>query len=75
LKIRIEAEERTIVAGIRVHYQESELIGKKIVVVTNLEPATIRGIASEGMLLAASKDQALTLLIPEREIPDGAKVS
>lgn len=74
LRIRVGEEERTIVAGIRAHYQESELVGKKIVVVTNLEPAVIRGVTSEGMLLAASHDGALAVLVPDREIPSGAKV-
>lgn len=74
LKVRIGEEERTMVAGIRRHYTESELVGKKVVVVANLEPAQIRGVSSEGMLLAASTDQALTLVVPEREISSGAVV-
>ena len=75
LRIRIGEAEKTIVAGIRAHYTESELVGKKIVVVANLEPATLRGVTSEGMLLAASEGEKLTVLVPEREIPSGAKVS
>ena len=74
LRIRIGDTERTIVAGIRLHYSESELVGKKIVVIANLAPAQIRGVTSEGMLLAASTDQTLTLVVPERGIPSGAKV-
>lgn len=74
LRVRIGEEERTIVAGIRRHYAETELVGKKIVVVVNLEPAEIRGIKSEGMILAASVDQALTLIVPERGIGTGAAV-
>ncbi len=74
LRVRIGEEERTIVAGIRRHYAETELVGKKIVVVANLEPAEIRGIKSEGMILAASVDQALTLIVPERGIGTGAIV-
>jgi len=75
LRIRIGDRERTIVAGIRPYYKESELVGKKIIVVTNLMPATIRGVTSEGMLLVASNGQTLTLLVPEREIPSGAPVA
>ena len=75
LRIRMGEEERTIVAGIRAFYQPSELAGKKIVVVANLAPATLRGVTSEGMLLAASLDNQLTLLVPDREIPSGAKIS
>lgn len=74
LRIRMGTEERTIVAGIRTFYQESELVGKKIVVVSNLEPATIRGVVSEGMLLAASDENTLALVVPERKIASGAKV-
>ena len=75
LKVRIGEMEKTIVAGIRAHYSESELVGKKIVVVANLEPAPIRGVTSEGMLLAASGDSFLTLVVPERDIRSGSKVS
>ena len=76
LRIRIGEEERTIVAGIRTAYPEaSQLVGKKVVVVANLAPAEIRGVVSEGMLLAASLEGALTVLVPEREIPGGTKVS
>lgn len=70
-------EERTIVAGIKQHYTKEELVGKKIVVITNLEPRTIRGITSHGMLLAASSpDQTLVVLVePDRDIPSGSTVS
>jgi len=63
-----------IVAGIRGHYKEDELIGKQIVIVRNLEPAVIRGIESQGMLLAASFKDKLTLVIPEKKIQSGSKV-
>ena len=70
-------EERTIVAGIKQHYTKEELVGKKIVVITNLEPRTIRGITSHGMLLAASNpDQTSVVLVgPDRDIPSGSTVS
>ncbi len=74
LRIRVGTEERTVVAGIRAHYQESELVGKKVVVVANLEPAVIRGVTSEGMILAASHEGAMAVLVPDREIPSGAQV-
>ena len=74
LKIRVGDQEKQIVAGIREHYQPADLVGKKVVVVNNLEPAVIRGVESNGMLLAASSDKNLTLVIPEREIPSGAQV-
>ena len=74
LRIRMNDQERTLVAGIRAYYTPAELVGKKIVVVANLEPAQIRGVTSEGMLLAASNAEQLALLIPEKDISSGAKV-
>lgn len=75
LKIKIDDEERTIVAGIGEHYSESELVGKKIVVLKNLEPKKLKGIISQGMLLAASKNGKLTLLTIDKDIDPGAKIS
>jgi methionyl-tRNA synthetase len=70
-------EERTIVAGIKQYYTKEELAGKKIVVVTNLEPRKIRGILSHGMLLAASTaDKSMVVLLtPDKDVPNGSKVS
>jgi methionyl-tRNA synthetase len=70
-------EERTIVAGIKLFYSKEELVGKKIVVVTNLEPRKLRGILSHGMLLAASNEDksSVVLLTPDKDIPNGSKVS
>ncbi len=74
LGIKVGDVRKTIVAGIRAHYSEEELKGKKIVIIDNLEPAVIRGVESNGMLLAASDAAMLTLIVPERPISDGAKV-
>jgi methionyl-tRNA synthetase len=74
LQIKIGEERKQIVAGIRQHYQESELVGKKVVVINNLEPSVIRGVESQGMLLAASNSEKLTIIIPERDIPSGCQV-
>lgn len=63
-----------LVAGLKVAYQEDELIGKNIIVVRNLEPSVIRGIESQGMLLAAVFGEKITLIQPERDIEIGAKV-
>jgi methionyl-tRNA synthetase len=70
-------EERIVVAGIRQYYTKEELIGKKVVVVANLEPRTLRGVTSQGMILAASTDDksSLTLISVDRDIPNGSKVS
>mgnify|MGYP001605177579 FL=1 len=63
-----------LVAGLKGHYDEDELIGKKIIVVANLEPALIRGIESQGMLLAAIFKNKVVLLGPEKDIEVGAKI-
>lgn len=74
LKVRIADEERQIVAGIKKFYTPESLIGKKIVVVANLKPVALRGVTSQGMLLAASTDELVTILQPEKEIASGTKV-
>lgn len=77
-KLTIDAgEERTIVAGIKLHYTREELIGKKIVIVANLEPRKLRGIMSHGMLLAASTEDksSLALVTLDKAIPNGSKIS
>jgi methionyl-tRNA synthetase len=68
-------EKRTLVAGIKQKYSPEELLGKKIVVITNLEPANIRGVKSEGMLLAASNGDIISIISPDQDVPAGSKVS
>ncbi len=69
-------ERRQLVAGLRGHYEVDDLRGRKIIVVENLEPATLRGERSEGMLLAATADDGrVVILAPEADIPAGSKVS
>lgn len=76
LKITVDfnSETRTLVAGIKKHYSPEELIGKNIVVVFNLEPAKIRGIKSQGMLLAASDNEKVVLLTTDRKIDAGSRI-
>ena len=74
LRIAMGDEERQIVAGIRSSYDKDSLVGRKIIVVTNLEPATIRGEESNGMLLAASDGEAPILLAPEKDVPSGSPI-
>lgn len=74
LKINLGKEERTIVAGIRNHYSEKELIGKKIILVSNLKPSKIRGIESQGMLLAAVEEQKVVLLTIDKDVVEGSIV-
>ena len=68
-----EASVRQLVAGIKGAYQTSELVGKHVVVVTNIKTATLRGVESQGMVLAA-QDSSLALVTPERSIPAGSVV-
>ena len=65
---------RQIVAGIRAYYKKEELLGKQVVVVANLKPAELRGVKSEGMLLAADLNGGAVLLMPDKEVPVGAKI-
>jgi methionyl-tRNA synthetase len=76
LTVSLGAESRTIVAGIAQHYAPADLVGKKVVVVANLEPATLMGVASQGMVLAGSTDGdgALAVVTLDRDLPPGAKV-
>lgn len=76
LKVRFDSiPDRQIVAGIRSYYKESELMNKQIAVIVNLEPAIIRGIESQGMLLAAGDDKgSVVLMKPEKKIDNFSKV-
>ncbi|MBW7897765.1 Methionine--tRNA ligase [Candidatus Brocadiaceae bacterium B188] len=67
-------EGRQIVAGIRSAYQPEELVGKKIVIVNNLAPATLRGVESQGMLLAAKDGSQVVILTTEKDIKPGSKI-
>jgi len=64
----------TLVAGLRSDYSEQELLGKSIVVISNLEEAEIRGVRSEGMLLAAEKKSIVSLVVPAKEVQPGTAV-
>jgi methionyl-tRNA synthetase len=75
LKVDLGSEERQIVAGIKGHYSPEELMGRQIVVVANLETAKLRGVESQGMLLAASDGDRIVILTPEKKVNPGAKVS
>ena len=76
-QIKIGDEVRQIVSGIAKYYSPDELVGKKVVVVTNLKPVKLRGVLSQGMILAASDGDKLSLVSPERleDIRDGSKIS
>ena len=75
LQVDLGSEERQIVAGIRGHYAPEELIGKQVVVVANLETARLRGLESQGMVLAASDGERIMILTPEKQVSPGARIS
>jgi methionyl-tRNA synthetase len=74
LKLKVGACEKQVVAGIALHYEPSALIGKKLVIVNNLKAVKLRGVMSQGMILAASNDESLCFITPEKDIDSGAKV-
>ena len=74
LEIDLGEEKRQLIAGIAQEYLPESLIGKKIVVVANLEPKEIKGKLSQGMLLAVDSSQGPVLLVPEGEVPPGSKI-
>jgi methionyl-tRNA synthetase len=75
LDVDLGGERRQLVAGIRAHYAPEDLVGQQIVMIANLEPATLRGVRSEGMLLAASDaDGHLAIVSPQRPVAAGARV-
>jgi methionyl-tRNA synthetase len=74
LTVTVGGERRTVVAGIAEHYAPTDLVGKRVVIVANLQPRKLRGIESQGMILAGEADGRLAVLIPDRELPPGAKV-
>ena len=74
LLVKVGTEERTIVAGIGKYYEPASLVGKQIVIVANLQPRKLKGITSQGMLLAASAGDEMALLTPMAVLPDGAEI-
>lgn len=74
LRVDLGGEERQIVAGIRAAYDPATLVGRQVVVVANLEPAMLRGVESQGMLLAAAGEGGPVVVSPERPVPAGAGV-
>lgn len=74
--ITVDVGDKTkqIVAGIRLSYAKEELIGKQVVLVDNLDPAVLRGVESQGMLLAASDEAGIAIISPLREVKLGSIV-
>ncbi|KPK97346.1 MAG: hypothetical protein AMJ95_09560 [Omnitrophica WOR_2 bacterium SM23_72] len=74
LSIDLGDKTRQIVAGIKSSYKKEDLVGKQIIVVDNLEPAKLRGIESQGMLLACQDEAGICIISPEREVKLGSSV-
>ena len=74
LKVDLGDEKRTLVAGIAETYQSEDIIGKQLPILINLEPKTLRGIESQGMILAVDIDGKATLIHPDKNVPNGSKV-
>lgn len=70
----LELGERTIVSGIAQWKKPEELVGKQLPYIINLAPRMLRGVESQGMLLAASDESGVVLMQPERELPPGTKL-
>ena len=74
-QVKIGSQVRQIVSGIKAHYTPEEMVGKKVMVVTNLKPAKLAGVLSEGMLLCAEDAEGnLALMTPEKNMPAGAEI-
>jgi len=74
LRVDVGGEERQLVAGIRAHYDPATLVGRQVIVVANLEPAKLRGVESQGMVLAASEGEHVVLLRPDEPVAPGTVV-
>ena len=74
-QVKIGSQVRQIVSGIKAHYTPEEMVGKKVMVLTNLKPAKLAGVLSEGMILCAEDEEGnLSLVTPEKEMPAGAEI-
>ena len=74
-KVKIGNEVRQILSGIKSSYSPEEMVGKKVMVITNLKPAKLAGMESQGMILCAeAPDGTLSLMTPERDVPSGSEI-
>ena len=74
-QVKIGTKTRQIISGIKAHYTPEEMVGKKVMVVTNLKPAKLAGMLSEGMILCAEDAEGnLALMTPEKKMPAGAEI-
>ena len=77
LKLQVDLGEgspRQILSGIAKYYQAADLVGKQITIIANLEPRTMMGLESQGMVLAAGDGETVSLLMPDKDMPAGSSV-
>lgn len=74
LKLDLGDRQKQVVAGIKAFYAKEELLGKQVVLVDNLDPVVLRGIESQGMILAGSDESIITIISPERKLKLGSIV-
>ncbi len=74
LQVDLGTEQRQVVAGMALWYTPEDMVGREVVMIANLKPAVIRGVESQGMLLAADQEGAAVLLQPDKEVPPGSTV-
>jgi len=72
VKVDVGGVEKQLVAGIKSSYTKEQLIGKQVAIVSNLEPATLRGVESQGMILAASDETGLSILTTDKPVKVGS---
>ena len=75
MQLSLGEEKRQVIGGISKHYEPEQLIGRQIIIVANLEPRSLMGLESQGMLLAASDENGIALLMPDKEVSDGSKIN
>ncbi|MFH1061460.1 MAG: hypothetical protein V1747_01055 [Candidatus Omnitrophota bacterium] len=74
LKIDVGGVEKQLVAGLKLKYEKEQLVGKQVVIVDNLEPVILRGVESQGMMLAASDENTVAVLCPDKPVASGSIV-
>ena len=75
LRVRLGEEERQLVAGVRAHYEPEALVGRTIIIASNLEPAVIRGVESQGMMLAVKDGDRVVHLTTDGPVASGLRVT
>ena len=74
LEVDLGGEKRQIIAGIGKAYSPEDLIGKEVIIVANLEPRSLMGLESQGMVLAANAESGPVLLIPDKDVIPGTEI-